>query len=72
MTPNLGNLDRRLRGFLVAPLLAVGALIIGIGSVAGVVLLVLAAFMVATSAVGYCPLYTLFHLTTRGTAPHSH
>jgi hypothetical protein len=66
MTRNLGTLDRRIRGLVVAPLLVVLALLVGAGSVAGIVLLVIAAVMVATSAVGFCPLYALFHLSTRG------
>jgi len=28
--------------------------------------------MLATSAVGFCPLYTLFHLDTRGRTPLPH
>jgi hypothetical protein len=72
MTRNLGTIDRRIRGLVVAPLLVVLALLVGAGSIAGIVLLVLAAVMVATSAVGFCPLYALFHLSTRGPQPLSH
>jgi hypothetical protein len=72
MPKNMSTLDRRLRTFLVAPLAIVIAFAIGIGSVAGVVLLVVAAIMVATGAVGFCPLYALVHLDSRGHRPLPH
>lgn len=59
-------LDRSLRSFLVAPATIVIAFVIGAGSVGGVVLFALAAVMLATSAVGFCPLYRLLHLDSRG------
>ena len=69
MTKNMSTLDRRLRGFVAAPLLVVIALLIGAGNVIGVVFLVLAAVMLVTSSVGFCPLYAVFHLKTRGEKP---
>jgi hypothetical protein len=73
MRVNMGLSDRRVRAFVVAPVLIVIALVVGIGSVAGIVLLALAAVMLATSAVGFCPLYTLFKIDTRShrKSPHS-
>jgi Protein of unknown function (DUF2892) len=65
MTRNMGTRDRALRAFLVAPAAAVAAILVGAGSVLGVVLLVVAALMVATAAAGYCPLYALVGLSTR-------
>ena len=47
MTKNMSTLDRRLRGFIAAPLLVVVALVIGAGTVAGIVVLALAAVMAA-------------------------
>ena len=38
MTPNMGKLDRGLRGFVVAPVAITGALLIGAGTVGGVIL----------------------------------
>ena len=73
MSHNMSNLDRGLRTFLVAPFAIILAVVIGVGSVGGIVLFALAAIMLATSALGFCPLYTLFHIDTRGRrAPLSH
>ena len=72
MSVNMGILDRRLRGFVVAPVLLVVALVLGPGSVAGIVLLVLAGVMAVTAAVGVCPLYTLFRFDSRGRRPLTH
>jgi Protein of unknown function (DUF2892) len=66
MSRNMSNLDRGLRTFLVAPIAIILAVVIGVGSIVGIVLFALAAIMLATSAVGFCPLYTLFHIDTRG------
>jgi Protein of unknown function (DUF2892) len=72
MSRNMSNLDRGLRSFVVAPIAIVVAVLIGAGSIGGIVLFALAAIMLATSAVGFCPLYTLFHLNTRGRTPLPH
>jgi mannose/fructose/N-acetylgalactosamine-specific phosphotransferase system component IID len=65
MTRNMGKADRLARSFLVAPTLIVAATLAGSGSIVGVVLFAVAAIMLATSAVGYCPTYTLLHVTTQ-------
>ena len=70
MTKNMSTLDRKLRTFLVAPLLVVVALLVGAGSLVGIVLLVLAGVMLATSSVSFCPLYAALHLNTRGSEPN--
>ena len=72
MTKNMNTLDRALRAFVAAPLLVIAALFVGAGTILGVVLLLLAAVMLATGAVGFCPLYALFHLNTRGQQPLPH
>ncbi len=72
MSKNMSNLDRGLRAFLVAPIAIVVAFVVGAGSILGIVLLAIAAIMLATSAIGYCPLYTLLHLNTRGRKPLPH
>jgi hypothetical protein len=64
MTRNMGTTDRLVRGLLVAPLAAAAAVLVGAGSVGGILLLVLAAVMVATAASGSCPLYRLVGLST--------
>lgn len=65
MNRNMGTWDRGLRGLLIAPTAVTAALLIGLPSLGAIVLLVLAAVMVATSATGFCPLYVLFGLDTR-------
>jgi Protein of unknown function (DUF2892) len=72
MSRNMSNLDRGLRSFLIAPVAIILAVLIGAGSIGGVALFALAAIMLATSAVGFCPLYTLLHLDTRGRTPLTH
>ena len=72
MTKNMNNLDRGLRAFVVAPAAVIVALLVGAGSAAGVVLIALAAVMLATSAVGFCPLYMLLHINTSGRTPLPH
>ena len=56
MSINMGSIDRMLRVFVVAPAAIVVAIVAGAGSVAGIVLLAVAAIMLATSVVGFCPL----------------
>ena len=72
MTRNMSNLDRGLRALVVAPVAIVLAIVVGAGSIGGILLFALAAIMVATSAVGFCPLYALLHLNTRGRTPLPH
>ena len=64
MKQNIGNADRIVR-VVLAVLLAVGAWMAGFGSVGGIILLVLAAVMLVTSAVGFCPLYAPFAFSTK-------
>ena len=59
MSKNMSTLDRRVRAALVAPVAAATGLLIGPGSIVLIVLYALAAIMLATSAAGYCPLYSL-------------
>jgi hypothetical protein len=62
---NMGTLDRAVRAFVVAPAAIVVALIVGAGTVAGIVLFVVAGIMLATSATGYCPNYTWIGISTQ-------
>jgi hypothetical protein len=64
MNINMGSIDRMLRAFVVAPAALVVAIVVGVGSVAGIVLLAVAAIMLATAAVGFCPLYRLLRINT--------
>ncbi|HVC88917.1 MAG TPA: DUF2892 domain-containing protein [Gaiellaceae bacterium] len=72
MTTNMHLLDRRLRAFLVAPAAIVVAFLVGAGSVTGIVLFAVAGIMLATSAIGYCPLYAVLHIDSRGRRPLAH
>jgi hypothetical protein len=72
MSRNMNTTDRALRALLVAPAAIVVAFVVGAGSIAGILLFALAAIMLATSAVGFCPLYNLLHLNTRGRTPLPH
>ena len=72
MSRNMSNTDRALRTFLAAPAAIVAAFVVGADSIAGIVLFALAAIMLATSAIGFCPLYKLLHLDTRGRTPLPH
>ena len=65
MSTNMGSIDRLVRAFVVAPAAIVVAGVVGAGSVAGIILFALAAVMLATSAVGFCPLYRVFRINTR-------
>jgi hypothetical protein len=61
---NLGSADRKLRAFVVAPVLIVVGVLVGPASLPAIVLYALAAVMLATAAAGSCPLYMLFGLRT--------
>jgi hypothetical protein len=61
----MGNIDRAVRAFLVAPVLIILAVaVFGVGSVAGVIALIVAAVMLLTAAVGNCPLYSVLGVST--------
>ncbi len=64
MSKNMGLVDRALRLLLVTPAAIVLALVIGAGTVGGIVLFVVAGIMLATSSTGYCPNYTWIGIST--------
>lgn len=64
MNLNLGSADRKLRAFVVAPVLVVAGVLVGPASVLAIVLYALAAVMLGTAAAGTCPLYMIFGLRT--------
>jgi len=70
MTPNMGTLDRGLRAFVVAPVAIVGALLIGAGTVGGVILFVVAGIMLATAVTAFCPTYTIVGISTHPRGLH--
>ena len=63
MTTNEGTVDRIIRAVLGIAAL-VGAVAVGIGTVAGIVMLVLGGILVVTAAVGFCPLYRVLGIST--------
>lgn len=72
MQRNMGTADRVVRGVLLAPAATIAALAAGAGTLAGVILLVLAAVMLATALAGFCPLYRLFGIDTLGRGRVAH
>lgn len=67
---NVGSTDRTIR-FAAAAAALVLALVVGVGSVGGIVLLVVAVIMAVTGAVGFCPLYRLVGVNTCKIRPAS-
>ena len=70
MKLNMGNTDRIIR-LVAAVLLAIGAALAGFGTIGGILMLLLAAVMLITSAVGFCPLYAPFKFSTKHAAAKS-
>lgn len=64
MKQNMGNTDRIVR-IALAVLLTIGAWMAGFSTVGGIILLVLAAVMLVTSAVAFCPAYAPFGFSTK-------
>ena len=67
MKKNMSNTDRTLR-LIIAAIIAVLFFTGALQGVLAIVLLVLAGVFVLTSLVGFCPLYTLFGISTCGAA----
>lgn len=63
MTTNEAPVDRAIRVVLALAAVA-GAFALGIGTVLGVVLLVVAGVLVVTAATGFCPLYRVLGIST--------
>lgn len=66
MKANMGTVDRLLRGFVIGPALLVVGFLLGAGTIPGVVAFVLAGIALVTGAVGFCPAYVPFGISTRG------
>ena len=63
MVTNESGLDRGLRA-AAGVILAIAAVAVGGGSVLGIVLVVLAAILLVTAAVGFCPIYRILGIRT--------
>jgi membrane protein YdbS with pleckstrin-like domain len=67
MSSNVSGVDRIIR-LVIAVAAVVIAFVVGPSSVLGIILFVVAAIMLVTAAVGFCPLYRLFGLSTKAKA----
>jgi len=63
MHTNESSLDRVVR-LVVAVVATVLGFVVGAGSVGGILLFVVAAIMLVTAAVGFCPLYRIVGIST--------
>lgn len=63
MSTNESTLDRIIRGVVGAIALII-AVVVGMGSVGGILLVVVGGILVVTAAVGFCPLYRILGLST--------
>jgi uncharacterized membrane protein YgaE (UPF0421/DUF939 family) len=64
MTTNESSIDRIIR--VVLAVVAFGAAFaVGLGSIGGIVLAVVGVVLLVTAAVGFCPLYRVFGMSTR-------
>lgn len=63
MRTNEGTTDRVLRAVAGVVALVI-ALMAGLGSVGGILMLVVGAILVVTAATGFCPLYRVFGVST--------
>ena len=71
MKINEGTTDRWVR-VVLAVILAVIAFSVGISSVSGIILAVVAAIALVTGASGRCPLYKVFNINTLGASSNRH
>ncbi len=63
MTTNESSIDRIIR-LVVGIVALVAAFAVGLGSLGGIILAVVGVVMLVTAAVGFCPLYRVFGLST--------
>ena len=64
MVKNESNADRIIR-VIVAIVAFVVAGMVGFGSVLGIILAVVGVIMLVTAAIGFCPLYRVFGISTK-------
>lgn len=66
MNKNVGTVDRVIRA-VIGVAAVIGAFSLGLTSVWGIVLAVVAVIALVTAIVGFCPLYRLFGISTHTT-----
>jgi hypothetical protein len=69
MITNESALDRGIRA-VIGLAAIIGAFVVGLGSVPGIVLVVVGAILALTAATGFCPLYRVLGLSTSKVAQH--
>lgn len=63
MEKNMSGIDRIIR-IVIAIAAVAGAALVGFGSIGAWILLVVGGIMLVTAAVGFCPLYRVFGVST--------
>ncbi|HML50909.1 MAG TPA: DUF2892 domain-containing protein [Propionicimonas sp.] len=66
MNKNVGTIDRVVRA-VIGVAAVIGAISVGLTSVWGIVLAVVAVIALVTAIVGFCPLYRLLGISTHTT-----
>ncbi len=69
MNANVGTPDKLIR-IVIGVVAAIAAFSAGVGSVLGIVLLVVAAIMLVTAFTGFCPIYRLLGVSTGKVRTH--
>ena len=64
LTHKMGNADRWARGLIVGPAAIVVAVLIGAGSLLGIILIAIGTVMPLTTNVGMCPVHALLAVDT--------
>ena len=60
ITPNVGDMDRIIRGVAGVILLLLGLLVPMSSAVLQIIIVLLGLILIATAAIRFCPVYTLF------------
>ncbi len=65
MKRNMGNLDRVIRTFIVAPVaIFLAVVVFQLGTIPSIIAAVVATIMLVSSALAFCPTYTLLRIST--------
>ena len=67
MVKNVGSPDKIAR-YLIAVVAIIAAFLVGAGTVLGIILFLVAAIMVLTAALGFCPIWRIVGVNTNKSA----
>ncbi len=67
MVKNVGSPDKIAR-YLIAVVAIIAAFLVGAGTVLGIILFLVAAIMVLTAALGFCPIWRIVGVNTNRSA----